>query len=78
MPILRRDIARWVRTWNFHHIRRVSVRINRDHVPGQPDELYHYPEDPATHQKVRVSMADLDQIERELVGEMEHGTEYTF
>lgn len=38
VPILRREIATFVETWNEHRIRSQSGRPN--HIAGRPNELY--------------------------------------
>jgi hypothetical protein len=38
MPILRAEIATYVKTWNEHRIRPQRQRPN--HVPGVPNQLY--------------------------------------
>lgn len=47
MPILRREVFSFVKTWNYHKIRRQKNRPNC--VPGQPWVLYHHPEEAQDH-----------------------------
>jgi hypothetical protein len=40
MPIIRRELAAFVQTWNRHKIRRCRGRPH--HKPGYPNRLYKY------------------------------------
>lgn len=61
IPILRREIFSFVRTWNAHSIRKQKNRPNA--VVGRPVRLYYYPPDDTANFGIPYDTACLNDIE---------------
>jgi hypothetical protein len=65
MPILRRQIHGFVRTWNVHKIRRQK---GREYLPtGQPLQLFHRPQQGIDDYRTRVDLNTLQNLKRPLL-----------